>query len=627
MNQKKEEKAISLVNISSNDEIIEAIEKKEEGNGIELIDEEDETKEDFYNEEDKTKEDFDDEEDDIKEGIEEDETKEDFDDEENEIEEDIDDKKKDKTDKDKTKRKINLKKKKKWIAAGVVVLIIIFSGFGTDFFHNTTNNENNFSVRIKQRKIGDSARYTVNGSLFVSNDNGLYTYSDPSGNYEIKIVDVTLNLKGNADINIEGITEVNNGFQEKHKALKTGVFQKIDFDGKARTDNSVIKEVDLEGDIDTFETLFTDLNTNTTIQSVTKFYLNVTASTGDKRKLKEFIYSYPEPKENTDFDFSEIYLNKTFKKGDKGEETISNATVYWNVIGSENINNNKALKIHITLDTETMAKKGIENFDAFIWIANDYSVPLKIDIKVNGIRKGYDYEISYNANLADYEEGSEEIPYGSCTYGYLETQHFIEIYPNSELESMGEYIPNQGTFSSEFNATDAINKAKKSDKFREYLEKNPDAYVVYGFYNETDSDIWNLTFGEKGKEKGYYVNVTENKIKNEGEVSFLDLDLKVENSKSELGALLTFSSSENIFRINDKISSEIGSDFKGLNFGVRANMQSPKFDITSLFFEATKIKCAYFMEKDDGTFKTAMDAENGRLMFIWSHEGDSISLL
>lgn len=574
------EKDSKLVSISANNEIIEAIEK-EEGSDIELIDEEE-----------------------IEEG--------------GEIEEE-------KLRKKFKPRKIKYLKNKKFISILIIFLIIIFGFVSANFLQNSNNNEKNFSVKIKEKKIGDSASYKVTSTFFISNNKGILTKK--IGEIDVKIKDIDLDLKGTAYTKFEGTIDTKNGFQRTHKTLKSRVWQELDLNGKAYTNNPMVKEVELDGNIDTYETLFSDLNTNTTIQSQTKFYLNISADTGDEIKSEDIFYSWPDLNKN--LDFSEIFLNRTFKLGDFGEENVDEALVSWKAVDIEKVGNHKTLKIHITLDKGTMDKNRIKNFFANLWIANGFSLPLKIEISAKWIdEKGNDFSLSYLAEISDFEEGNEDIPYGTCSYGYSKNQHFISQHKDAEINKIGEYVPVQGSkpFLPKFNASKAIETAKRSSEFSNYLKKNPDAYVVYGFYNETYTAIWNLTFGEKGEDFGYYVNVTEKGVKNEGEISFSKLDLEVENSKSELGNLLTFSSSENIFLQNDIIRNEMGNDYNGLSFGIHSFMTSPKFDINSMFFKTTKLNYAYFLEKDDGTFSSAMDAKNGSIIYLWKHEGDKLLL-
>ena len=643
MSQNKAEKGISSVKISVDDEVIDVVEKKEDGSGIELIDEKEnnETDKSDFNEKsiedkdskDEEDSDFSDEDEEKSTEFEEEEETEDESDDYDEVE-DTDKEGIEKPEKNKKKLKKQKKEKgknKKIMIIGIIVaFIIIFAFVGTDSF-KSSNENGNFSVKVKDRKIGDSVKYSISGDLYVSNQKGLMERK--IGTVTVKITDVDVNLKGNAGTEFVGVTEAKNGFQNPHKCLKTSLFQKIDFDGIAHTDNPLKDEVEINGDIDTFETLLVDLNTNLTIQSVTKSYINISADTGDSSKSRDKIYSYPQLKEQKDFDFNEIYLNRTFEKGDKGEEQVSDSTISWEVTQIEKINGVKSIKIHITIDKATMNNQNIESFYSNIWISNDFSLPVKIEINAKGKNGDNNYELSYIAEFNDFEKGEDKIPYNSCSYSVDQNQHFENMHKDSEIEQFNDYIPSQGDinkpFSPNFNATQAIETGKKSNDFKDFLENNPNSYVVYGFYNETDNDkgIWNLSFGTKGGTKGYFINVSENKILNEGEISFSELDLIIENSKSEIGSFLTFSSSENIFYQEEKIRSEMEKGFDGLNFGVQTNLKSPEFDLNSLFFEATKIKYAYFLEKDDDSFRTAMDAENGRLIFIWHHEGDSLSFI
>jgi hypothetical protein len=197
----------------------------------------------------------------------------------------------------------------------------------------------------------------------------------------------------------------------------------------------------------------------------------------------------------------------------------------------------------------------------------------------------------------------------------------------------GDVIPGLGSGDTSFDYPpyDAINFAEyNSTTLQNYLTDNPSAYVINGYYNETDgTPRWNMTFGEFGDETGFYI-IVENvsgflSISDESNIDISE----VRNSTADFSEVLSFSASEEVF-MEDSVIDDNAFDasnnvkfYDGYNYGVRANMLYPSISLTvTLSMERTEY--GYFISKDDGSFSAAVDAINGQLMYSWEHDGEDL---
>jgi hypothetical protein len=118
---------------------------------------------------------------------------------------------------------------------------------------------------------------------------------------------------------------------------------------------------------------------------------------------------------------------------------------------------------------------------------------------------GTTIEVFYNNTIQvdGFIRGNFDISYGDCQGSSID-EHYFQRNPDYEFVpwDSNDYIPEMGgnTTSFKFTPQDAISHAKtNSIPFNTYLNTNPEAYVIDGYYNETQSNPqWNLTFGDKG---------------------------------------------------------------------------------------------------------------------------------
>ena len=355
----------------------------------------------------------------------------------------------------------------------------------------------------------------------------------------------------------------------------------------------------------------------------------------------DHLRSYPHLREKPAvFRVEDLSPDRTFKVGDSQLEILGEVAYHWEVVNATNVNGYPALTIDVEIDVddETIEPYTISEFDMQLYITN--GIPFPIKTHVYGVvedGEGTTIEVLYDSVIQDdgFEEGTTLIPFGTCPGDGTE-----EHYPfrDDDFEfvnwTLSDYFPKKGSGEwsfDNFTPQEAFNyAATSSTAFQNYLLTNPDAYVINGYYNETQANpLWNLTFGELGDTEGYYVVVEDTG----SGFSFVDQDTltlpELMNTTADLNPVLSFSASEAVFKddqvVNDDAFDALGdlALYDGYNYGVRANVIYPSISITvSLALERTEY--AYYLEKEDGSLLAGVDAMNGQLMYVWDHEGDDI---
>jgi len=500
-------------------------------------------------------------------------------------------------------------------------------------------------VTIPFEKIGDNYTYNVNGSVDVENEDGLWTGSSGPGTFTLK--NVHIDYEGYMLSRVEGVTLQEDGFGESHQTLERYNFEDVELEGTVSgtlTTESPPATIDStlpiqDGSLEVTERDYTDLTTNKTIFSDTESYLIISA-TGFDVWSDDHLRSYSNLREKPAvLRIEDLSPDRSFKMDDGQTIMVGGISYTWGVESVTNIKGYPALGIEIDIDVTTKRENNIEEFDMWLWITNDVPLPIKTYIYTQIYYEGTTTTILYNNEIQQngFQRGTIDIPYGDCDASSPD-DHYHFRNPTAEFVNWdaGEYIPKVGSSGSSlenFPPQDAITFAEtNSGGFQGYLASYPNAYVIDGHYNETESNpLWNLTFGEEGEGTGYYTVVEDfggsYNIKDENEIDVSE----PRNSTSDFDMVLSFSASEQVFESDEEINdsafySQGNVRFNhGVAYGVKANMIYPSISLTiSLTMESTDY--GYYLEKvyEGGSFSAAVDAINGQLIYVWDHEGDDI---
>lgn len=495
-------------------------------------------------------------------------------------------------------------------------------------------------VVIPFEKVRDRCRYDVYGFIEVEDDSGLGTWSIEQGSFTVE--NIFIEYSGFMISSIIGIMDEEDGFEEVHKTLEKWNYQDVELWGNITGDidaggipinNQVISFED--GFLRVSDNAYVDLNTNKTIYSVTNSDFEVSGF-GENIESNDTICSYPNLREGTTvFRAEDLKEDRTFKKEDGDIKRVGDILYDWEVTKVQNVRGYPSLKIEISIDSNTMTRNNIEEFEMALWIANEIPQPVKTYIFTRIFSGETEITAEYNNEIqaGGFSGGNTEIPYFTCEASSPD-DHYHFRSPNGEFLSWDsdDDIPDMGGNSSsldDYTPQEAINLAKaNSGGLQNYLNDHDQAYVIDGYFNDTQSTppLWNLTFGEKGEDTAYYVVVEESgSIRKEGQVT----KSEVKNSTLDFDPILSFSSGERVFRENEEVNNKIylGTSepawYNGVNYGARTDIVYPTISLTiSLNIERTGY--GYYINKNDGTFFSAVDAIDGQLIYVWMHKGDDI---
>jgi hypothetical protein len=506
-------------------------------------------------------------------------------------------------------------------------------------------------VTIPEEKIGDSCEYDIFGAIEVDNDEGLWTMESEDGSYTV--TNILVNYEGDLKSETRSVSTQIDGFRIDHETFERYNDQDLDLSGtvtgwlESDFGPDLLVPFDFTGgELQVEASTLVDLDTEKSILSETYGYFFISAGAGIDVTSIDNLRTYSNLREESNvFRVEDLEDDRTFSKDPPGTdphiERVGDIVYYWEVVNATNIKGYPSLGIKVGIDATTKANNNIDVFEMWVWVTNGIPFPIKTYIKtiIDDGDTTIDIEYTSEIKVGEFERGTQEIPYGDCDQD-TQDGHFYLYNPGYEFIDwdLNDDIPDMGSNGSSLDTSSRrpanyINYAKtNSVGLQNYLVSHPQAYVVDGYYNETETNpLWNLTFGEKGDDAGYYIVVEFDggsySTKDEMEIAISE----VESSTQEMDPVLSFSAGEMVFEsdpeINDTIINANGIKFwEGVSYGGQENVIYPIISITiSLTLE--RAEYAYYFHHNMGghTFSGAVDAINGQLIYFWDHEGEDIS--
>ena len=504
---------------------------------------------------------------------------------------------------------------------------------------------------VPPKKYGDKIIYDITTYATLEGANGkpLYQITIPgSGLTQPKTIDilsVTTTGEGTASTEIKRVSDRYDGYGFLHKVYEVYLDQDTSIQGGIQT-NAMAEPVPFYGYSRIKESSYCDLSTNTTIQqwsnssssaTIDEFGQKITPTSTDS------LNSYPNMlKFDEQFKPELIYPpDKEFDASNpstlSGDITCGNAIYHWQMEGAETIAGYPTLKINITLDSNTMALNSMDVFYTTIWICSDFSMPLKSVVHSEGYVEGNYYSATVSLNARSFERGLVDIEWGSCKQNH-EWNNFASYFSNY-TESFQEFtvVPAAGGYIDSFNGfspQDAYYYALAQNySFTSWKSSHPYAYAVDANFSKDahGHGVWNITFGEAGSSLGYRIFVQRDSagnfiVEEYSEMPLKDLSVNTNISSLKNRKMLTINSAENILLTRTNAASQTGKlDFTTSWFETSVDLPFPSTDVTSILTRTGKALYGYKLEKKDGT-SYGISAENGQLMYIWTHSGQSIGV-
>ncbi len=493
-------------------------------------------------------------------------------------------------------------------------------------------------VTIPAEMIGDSITYDVNGTVEVTDPDGLWTGEESGGT--ITLEEIFMEYEGEMTSETIGISDAKDGFKESHSTLQKFTSQELELDGTvsgtleisgATTSMTLPFE---GGELDVTDYSYVDLNTNKTIFSdiTSDFFI----SAGDTDiSSHDDLRTYGNLRmESSALRIEDLEEDGIFEVGDSQTKWIGDIGYSWTAWGVTNIKGYPSIEIRIDIDDTTKENNNINDFEMKLWITNDVPLPVKTYIYTRMITDGTVTTIEYNNEVQNngFTRGTTDIPWGTCPTP-SPNGHYHSRNPGFEFVNwdIDDDIPDMGSGSSSVKIPpeDAVGFAKGSAGLISFIIDNPGAYVIDGYYNETDEiPRWNLTFGQEGEETAYYVVVKgDGSIMDEAQISVSE----VRNSSLDIDEVLSFSAGELVFESDDEVDSRVFDDngdimfYNDVNYGARADIVylTISFPI-SLTLERTEYGYYLYTSGEEGSFYAGIDAINGQFIYVWDHEGEDI---
>jgi PKD repeat protein len=489
-------------------------------------------------------------------------------------------------------------------------------------------------VKVPMGKLGDSIDYDFSGFLDIRNPDGFWTYiyTKTVGFTKIKVTakvvrtNITIDSTGSVT---NGQDTVEDGFGEAHACVERGTTQDMTLSGYAdvklypESGGGAGQQItqDISGSASANQLVYSDLTTNRTVRTRNsdKYKIQVGNAESESSTEKEGaddVTAFPLKRE--EFSVDALRSNRTFSKGESGDHTFGENRILWKVEREDAVGDKPCLVVHMWMDDPTMSKNGFTAFDTFAWISNDFSMPLKAYIRSEGKENGNTVIVDYTSTYTSYSDGSEPIPFGSCT-----GDHTIVKRTDVTYKAPDQYAPAMGddTVVEKYPLDDAIEFAKsRSSRLRDYLSSHSQAFLSNASCNEfTAGDTtWDLYFGVSGDEEAYHIMVTKTTAEDYG----LEAVTLIDKSVGDYTTILTFTSAEKVMKgnvaINSKVYTTSGSfKLSSYSFGCRSDVPIPTPDVPiSTDFITGATQYYFYVESKDGEYSAGIDGGTGQVLFI-----------
>jgi hypothetical protein len=269
------------------------------------------------------------------------------------------------------------------------------------------------------------------------------------------------------------------------------------------------------------------------------------------------------------------------------------------------------------------------------WVADNHSYPVKHTLSAVMISEdGTQTTAHYTVVLMDEMQGTFDLPDGTSSFIYSRRARYFDV---DEWESVGgtRYLPplgNEYGFSEKaykfYQPEDAVDQARNDPgqmgrDFDQYLNDHSFAYVVAGYYNKTDKELWNLTFGEGDSSEYFNVVVKKQGGIDDRSKGLIQREKRLSTDRKEIPPVMNFSNAAEVFYEHPLIRSYLFSEgrfnFRNGSFGVVIQVRYASMDLQSGVHVAPY---SYVAMSFDFKYQAILDATTGQIMYILNNRGD-----
>jgi len=520
-----------------------------------------------------------------------------------------------------------------YLSAGTYkVTLEVVGALGRTASSEQTITVRDLELQVPEKRIGDSFTSTEEGTVDVSDANGLYTIVGDlpfSASVEVTITRVHISYSGTSTTTIEALEDAMDGLGNDHVTYRTRVEEDLIIDGYFHTgdgDNISLdgssRIVEIHNSLLDNRTIASDSDVSTSILIQDKTY----ASEDVLRTFTDLGES------STGFDPAEIYRNGSLSIGANGDFTLDGELFTWNANELTRLESGLgALAISVQPTSSSLISLGLTTLQFRVWVGDSFSFPLMSHVSGGGRTGTRDVSFSHDSVVTGFQSGNTPIPWDDVD---------VEVRDDSLEYLPLDRVPQGQDPSFRFSPDEAMSQAlnEPSGSFRNYLSSNPDALALNGTYTEGVTDAtWNMTFGEPGTTGAHAITVDRSRT--------LDYDTDttasgaaIEETPIPSGPVLTMSSALEALTRDDAFQEEAFHDLGGLvrpswenyQFSFKIGALRPSLDLTSLFSTDPHTPFAYILESREDTPGThwtcAVDGENGQLLYVWTHDGDDLPI-
>lgn len=482
------------------------------------------------------------------------------------------------------------------------------------------------TLSMAEPMTGDIFQYDVLGNFTASNRiDGLITFERAGTEYTILEVDANID-EGTKVFEVLSKGLAIDGFMQQHDVrTEETTYDLYQLSGQLITNRAVdpfftgTMLASVEEDV----CLYWDRGIRNKVSMETSFAADpfgnlVTRDTGT-------FYSQLDDIADT-FSLNWFLRNTTFRSDDREDHELDiGAGIYrWQAKGMERLEGRPlpALKIDITMDTETLASLKLDTFLTSVWLEQGLSQPSKSYVGVSGIQEGDRFSIELEETLKGESLGSEEAS-GPCG-----ADHSYSLMNDVDFKPL-DTVPDRGGTGGgfRFSPEQALDQARFDDPdLDQYLSDRPDAFMHMANYTDANGEgTWRMHFGGDTSEH-YYARVegtgpgTLTTDKSDPYITQPTL-----GDADELGDVATLSAAIRFFRQDSEIRGLcfVGNDpdWSNYMFNVTETVSILSLNPASLFGGSRESGYVYMLLGKSGPNRhsAALDATNGQILFSSRH--------
>ena len=495
------------------------------------------------------------------------------------------------------------------------------------------------TIRVGRERYGDMLDYDVEGTLIIE-DFEAYMDLPDSSKYETAELEFNTRSGKPQTIKIsENPVEEYNGFSGYNQLVQRISEQELVITGSVKDWQGT--SIPFSGETQMTQRSLVDIYYKRPVRSDIEHYSDITISinpTPKNYEMSETVKVFP--RRDRDFEsirIEDISENRIFVLDQSGEIEWGSTILEWNAGSVEIINDLPCINLSLQMSEGEMEKFDIDEFVMNIWIADSYSATVRTHISMSTSSESpNEYTLEYDQKLSSFSKGNDVIIYGTAESRHDPISDISQVDSRFgyQYDSQFEYVPDYGNMSSsipsDFTAQNAISSFEEKPGFQNFIRGLNDPYGLKSNFtiSKDGKNQWTFTISEDSERYGWNQTVREGSQFELGAVSQI---ATVSLSKSDIGAVLTYSASETALKI---LLKDIDPDMANTLYGVNSPGDSHKLDLSrfSINTDAERpfpsvgmvnptiiepIPYGFVLESKDNSIDICVDMQSGQICYVY----------